>query len=334
MTEVSVKTLSDLGKRLERLFYFGTFLLLACFIQLYFVSAAVHGGKESPEDITVLISKLEENLDRLKSLYEKSTSSANKPRDDASSNKYLEVRRRLGLSESKAPKEDGDETYGEALLKIAASTSRQSIRKRISDLLGSEKSPETLLAELRSLQRELLKRPVSVWGIETPPVFPLKYGDVSYQVPTSFVAVSLMVALAPLLIGWFGSVYMTRQRELLALRMLRDHRAAFPHVLNVLPVVYESFYRKQGFRNVRAQSISRAITRVVSSLARTFVLLLFLVPMWLICTYSVLKLVISSANASWIEITTALFVVAFLLFQAVLLVIQEWIFLWGKEYYV
>ena len=64
--------LFDLGRRVERLLYFGSLLLLACFFELYFVSAAVYTRSESPEGVAELISRFESNSERLKTLYEAS----------------------------------------------------------------------------------------------------------------------------------------------------------------------------------------------------------------------------------------------------------------------
>jgi uncharacterized membrane protein (DUF485 family) len=196
--------------------------------------------------------------------------------------------------------------------------------------------PEKLIATLREKGKLLAAKPVSVWGIETPTSLPFQYGSARYQVPTSFVANALLVALTLTLLGWLGALYMTRQRELLIIRNLTDYRMAFPHVLNVLPAIPESFeeVRENRFRNVRKKQRDRAVNRYVFTVIRASIILVFILPMLIIFTYSVLELTTNSGEVSWGYLGVALLLFLWICVQSLMLLTQEWFILKHKEFFV
>ncbi|MDO8318793.1 hypothetical protein [Rhodoferax sp.] len=329
--------LFGLGRRLERLLYFGSVLLLLCFFELYFVSAAIYSRAESPDGVAELISKFESNKAHLEELFEAArvvqVEKGNLERDA----RYSETRRRLGLPEPSIASNQPKASYKGVVSELIAAVSNHS-RASIEvakHLIDAQKSPEEILATLRKHYQDILKKPINVWGIETPLIVPVQYGTAQYQVPTSFIANALLVGLAPLLIAWFGSLYVTRQRELMILRQVRDYKISFPHVLNILPIVLSSFPMFSGnrFKDAKVQSINRAFSRLATGAVRSFILLLFIAPMGLILAYSAIQLVLVRQDLTWMELIVVSSTAICLLCQAIFLVAQEWIILWGKEYY-
>jgi hypothetical protein len=252
-----ISSLSIFGKRVERLFYFGIVLLLLSFFELYFVSASIYGGKENPKNIERFIARFEPNIDKLWVLFSNPIPSSKEA--ITASQREIRVnatRKLLGLP-SQINETKKTETYSDALNEVVRSAAREAelSQETVGQLVDVNKSPDALFADMRQKQQELLKKPVTVWGIEAPSTVPLLYGNAKYQIPISFIANALLCALAPLLIGWLGSLLMTRQRELLVLRELKDYRLAFPHVLNILPVI---IYSIPAFNAARAISGKRA----------------------------------------------------------------------------
>ncbi len=329
--------LSELGRRIERLLYFGSLLLVVCFFELYFVSATVVDRVETPEAIALVISKFEANKGRLQALYDASKVLVTAAKIDRSAS-FAETRRLLGLPEPPAKIENSDvvETYAEAIAELLSSSRRPGANDDgIKRLIDVKVAPDEIQRRLVQRYQELQKMPVSIWGIETPLVVPVQYGAAQYQIPTSFIAKALLVALAPVLIGWFGSLYVTRQRELLFLRDLRDFKHAFPHVLNILPIVSTrllptSFRRKE----VKTQQFNQSVNRIMSGAVRCFVLMLFVGPMFTIFCYSAGQLLMLRSEMSWFELTFAVIVAFCLGLQIIVLFAQEWIILWRRDYYV
>lgn len=217
------------------------------------------------------------------------------------------------------------------------------------------KPPHEVVAALRERIASAAEKPVQVFGIQTSRLVPLQYGGLDYKIPASFLANVLQFALAPLVIGWLGSLYATRQRELRLIATIHDYKLAFPHILNYLPVIFLDLKRRFGTQEGR---VSREINRVRSAMLRRvalaisvalsqfghifhrgvlltfrwFVLILFAAPMVGFYAYSALTLW-SSANHTfefqYVVVATAIMV---MLVQCIALLMQEWILLYGKEF--
>lgn len=336
MAEGLLKALPELGRRVERLLYFGSVLLLICFLELYFVSAAKYVKTESTESLAVLLEELEKNQPSLVRLYENppqpkvAIAQNQREKDIASLRSQLGIPPKVQVATAKL------ETYAEALFDLVrtSGTSRKVSEETLSILKNANKKPSEIAVDLRKRQQEILLKPVTIWGIETPQVIPMQYAGALYQVPASFVAHALFFALFPLVLGWMASLYVTRQRELMILRSLRDYRVAFPHVLNFFAVDFSRIEPFAGFeKKSRKTRLSlEAQARVLTTLLRSGVLLVFTVPMLFILGYSLFNLF--GDTDSLTVMLFALFAFVWLLIQAVWLVVQEWILLWKKEFIV
>lgn len=336
MSKDIVGALPDLGKRVERLLYFGSLLLLLCCLELYLVSAALYSLDENPADIGALIDRITVALPKLQASHQKIPNVRPTDLKTAKDRRVAETRRQLGLPPQVEVIEEKEETYAEMLKKLGTTTypEKPLHAETLKIVANATQPPEKILAELRARQQALIQRPVTIWGIETPLVMPLQYGGAQYQVPTSFLANSLLLALSPLLIGWLGSLYVTRQRELSIMRGIIDYRQSFPHVLNIVSVDFSAYLpfmrRKKRRKNEGADLL---INRVAAGLLRSSVLLVFAVPMSGILAYCAVQLVVSIRDREYWQLAVLFIFITWIFVQTVLLVAQEWLLLWNKQYY-
>lgn len=328
--------LADLGRRIERLMYFGALLLVACVIEIYVVSTVDYVRSDNPEAFGVLASKLESRQDELQSLFETSRSTSSRAGSEITP-AIQQSRVLLGLPpEHPLPAASRGVSYVSTLNALIVETSRQTgMRESVLSTIGNASHPPAeLIGNARAKQKQLQSRAVVVWGIESPMTLPFQYGSAQYQIPNGVLAVLLLVALVPLCIGWFGSLYFTRQRELFLLRGLTDYKAAFPHMLNVLPINPLSLPSVFDFRHVRIKSKyrSRKVGRVVCALVRTCVLLVFAGPVLSSIGYALVSLLVNGIDISLPWMASFIVIFATLLFQVTALIVQEWILLANKEF--
>ncbi|QYD70082.1 hypothetical protein KZJ38_07155 [Paraburkholderia edwinii] len=316
--------------------YFGALLLVACALQIYMVATVDYIGTDNPAGFSVLSDKIERSQEKLQEMFDAATA-PRRPALTIQSSEVEVTRKHLGLPpEIHAAEPVPNETYSSALSRLVSETALQTGMRStvLSASVDNKKPPLDLIQALRYRQRELEKRPVVVWGIEAPVTLPFQYGAAQYQVPNWVVANLLFIALIPLCIGWLGSLYFTRQRELFLIRKLADYKAAFPHILNILPVIPISLNYVAELRlvNIKRKNRSRAFNRTFYSLLRTLLILIFTTPMLSTLAYSVVGLLFVKNNPSiWVGIV-ALILGIILVAQVTMLVVQEWWLLWGKDF--
>jgi hypothetical protein len=319
--------LSELGRRIERLFYLGALLTVVCAIQLYVVTTLSFIRRDNPASYAVLAEKLQTDLPQLREAFERRAapvSAAPKPSSALDRN-----RARLGLPPALVPSAGPTpRTYHQLIASIISETARYTGLSEVSlESLTDEKNPpDALIDQIRSKARSLAAKPVTVWGIETPITVPLQYGDAKYEVPTSFIATCLRVALAPLVLGWLISFYATRKRELGLIRTSTSYFATFPHLLNLFPLrpAQPSPYWNARVQKQRAIYLDRMFDRVVLSLGRTVTLLIITVPMVLLGAYAESKLAAISEDLGAADIIVPIVVIGLAILSIGASVIQEW----------
>ena len=293
-------------------------------------------GTDNPAGFSVLADKIERNQDKLQEMFD-TVMAPLRPTLAIESSGVQVTRKLLGLPPEVRPTEPvPTETYSSALGRLVLETASQTGMRQtvLSASVDNKRPPSDLVQALRNRQKELEKRPVVVWGIEAPVTLPFQYGAAEYQVPNWVFANLLFIALIPLCIGWFGSVYFTRQRELFLIRNLTDYKAAFPHILNILPVtpISLAYVEEARLVNIKAKNRSRAFSRVFYSLLRTILILIFALPMVFALSYSAAGLFFVKNDPSFLVIIIVLMIGIILLLQVTSLVIQEWWLLWGKNF--
>jgi hypothetical protein len=355
-----VRSLDDLGRRVERLFYIGATLLILCLIEVYLVATVTFVKSENPAAYQILAGKIDSEKSHLSDLYSEFLEKS-KPKSSKQTaadgvlvkSRNAEISRtrvRLGLGPHieippapdpllAAPSPQlSVKTYPQAIDEIFSDASDQSGMDKRSLINGMDlnKDPAIILQSVQARKRELTSKPVMVWGIETPINVPLAYGAAQYQVPTSVLATFLLIVLGPLLTWWFGSLSLTRQRELYDIRHLEDYRFAFPHILNILPVLFYSFpwVWERRLRKSRTKLFDLAFNRVFCAILRSSVILALSVPMLAMFFYSAIQMLDLNSDGGIVKIfVTAIFGLV-MCFQVITLILQEWIILWNVNFRV
>ncbi|MBU9217939.1 hypothetical protein KTD55_28130 [Burkholderia gladioli] len=328
--------LSELGRRIERLMYFGGLLVVACALQVYMVATVNFIGTDNPAAFSVLADRIEESQSRLQDLFSASVAPPTlRPRDTSA--EIAVTRKLLGLPPPELPPEPiAKDTYASSLDRLVLETAAKTGMRPtvLSGRLDTKKPPLDLVKSLRERQKELEKQPIVVWGIEAPITLPFQYGAAQYQVPNWVFANLLFIALLPLCIGWLGSIYFTRQREIFILRKVSDYKVAFPHILNILPIVPMSIDSVADARFVRMKYKyhSRVFNRIFFSLLRSILILVFALPMVFTIGYSALALLFERDSAGILVYILTPIIAVVLVSQVAMLIAQEWWLLWGKEF--
>jgi hypothetical protein len=339
-----------LGRRIERLLFAGILILVACFVEVYFATASARFAADKPsESVQRLVSEIEKDEERLNRLF---TSKPKPPpvskpsssgRLTEQERNVLETRNRLGLPppEPEPPPVERkarltDETYAGRIRDIInkAAIDTGTNPEDISKLVDLKKSPRDIAVALRERLATAAKKPVEVWGIETPRLLEVQYGGLQYKIPASFVATVLAAALAPLLIGWLGSLYITRQRELLIIARLEDYKIAFPHILNLIPVVFENVNKRLGIEEGKRKTIriTRTLNRILLLLFRWFVLGLYTVPMVGMFALATVAFWVVEGQRFTAQIWMLVGLILIMGFQVLNLLSQELVVLWGKDF--
>lgn len=331
-----MNTYSELGRRIERLFYFGAVLVLLCLALVYFVSTTTYMSSRNPNGFAALERNLVGDSESLKNLFnyppaEWKRSSQNSGRD------VQATRAMLGLPlETFSEEPTKVETYRgelESILKRSSAESGVSV-EALSNGIAESMSPDQIIAAVRSRQKLLSETPAKIWGIETPLIVPVEYGAARYAIPASVIANSLLIAMAPLIVWWLGSFQLTRQRELTLIRESESHRYLYPHILNLLPIIYLGApwvgeRERAGRHNQRRE---RILWQTIYSLIRSFVVILISWPILAMYVYSEIQILNLQVDAPIIELVIASVIGLWMCFQALAILVQEWIFLWGKVF--
>lgn len=326
---------SQLGKRIERLFYFGAVLVLLCLALVYFSSTTKYMRSSNPNGFSILEKRLTADLQHLQELYDHPVVASETSPDRMRA--IQETRRKLGLPlEVNTVTHAQTQTYQDELksvIQISSSESGVSVES-LSNGIDATQPPLQIIGVVQGDLKKISETPAEIWGIQTPLVVPVEYGEARYGVPASVVAYSLLIAVAPLIIWWLGSFQLTRQRELIAIRDCDDYKVIFPHILNLFPITYINAPWLAGKERMRRDNYqrSRVAMQVTYSLFRSFVIILISWPMLIMYLYSAIQLLTLQDDLSSLELVVALVVGCWMVVQALYTLLQEWLLLWGKMY--
>ena len=324
--------LLTIGLRIERLLYLGFFLLLICALQVYLTIVAVHFSAKDTRALESLINVLEVNSSRLQSLYEKD-SAFSRPSSDKEA-RVESMRQLLNLPPTRNIDFNDKSTYAsevqELLLKVP---DWYSLRDQLDGVFTVDKEPKALIAALKEHQRRKMPEKGIVLGIETPRHLTLQYGSTDFRFSAQPLATGLLIALYPLVFVWLGSFYITRQRELVAIRKASDHKTAFPHILNFVVVDSSNFLKTIGLsvkqKDVR---VNLVLTRIVTTSIRCIFVVMTVLPLIAGIGYSSVQVSTLLELPGIIDILIAIAFFALSLL-GILAILQEAITLHGKTFY-
>ncbi len=333
------RALFPLGRRVERLIYGGILLIVLCFIETYSTTANRQLAEDrSTRAVSVLLDRLEKKQGDLALLFY-STPQLRQSSKSEREQAVDDTRRKLGLPTlaempRSAPSAE-PQTYSDALGEIVAEIVRNGIAQQqdLEGYIDPKKSPDVLISAVQTQLQRLQSKPTSVWGIETPHLLQLQYAGLDYKFPFGFISGVLAIALAPLIVGWLGALYATRQRELVLISAIEDYKLAFPHILNLLPVVFSMTERLVTRPTpIKTQTITRKINQALLLLYRLLVILVLALPLVVgfSCSLSQLWAVVNSVSYLFY---LGIFMVTVMCIQLLSLLLQEDIFLRGKQFY-
>lgn len=280
-----MKTLADMGRRVERLLYFWLFLVLLNFVVAYLAAAASYILDTDNRAIDELINSVEKNKAELQARFDHES----KPLKPERERDIRIAKQRLLLNLPPVTTQsdnDQEKSYRKLLTEIFIPISvRHKLTQEIKNKFDIANPPEKIIKELRELSESSSKKSASILGIETPSSLSFQYGATDFKVPAPYLALALLTISLPLAVVWLGSFYITRQRELLLIRKARDHKLTFPHILNWL--VFQLSYTDYGFdgqqdlsrkQKIRTLKITKFSTALFRSFIATSISSLILVP--------------------------------------------------------
>lgn len=324
--------LFSLGRRIERLLYFGFVLLLLCALEVYLAAAAAYFSATDTRSLDALVAQIESDESELQKLYDASK----RPRHLSSEREraVASMRKSLGLPPRPADPLDNVPTYRSRLHDILVSVPEWwSADDSVGGILGTDKAPQQIVAALRELRARKIRDRGTVLGIETPRLLTLQYGSAEFRVSAQPLAGGLLTALYPLSVVWLGSFYITRQRELVGIRASRDFKEAFPHVLNFVAVDFSELWRRRGVRmkpkDVRFNS---SFVGALTTAFRCSFVLVAVAPLVIGLGYSSV-LLFSLTSPSWAIVLLAGLAYIVVGCGGVALVVQEAFGLYGKTFY-
>ena len=245
-------SLSNLGRRYERLLFFAAPLALASILTLFVVFASNTQIERSTarcyESAASLIETKKDEADEAWNLYAKSKTST------AAKIDYVFKLRKILI----------DTRLGSSCWAIVI----EEVELRALDGI------EALMTSLRTDSKRLFATPVRYPGVELPEKATVSLLGTAATIDLQLFVSMLQVVLAPLLLLWLGSLYNTRYRESLLIGRAKLVTEVFPHLINVYPAVrYPEPRRRSYFKPYLSHLFA-----VMYTLTRVALLLMFVGP--------------------------------------------------------
>lgn len=280
-----MKILAEMGRRVERLLYFWLFLVFLNLVVAYLAAAASYILDKDNRAIDGIIDAVESHQAELQARF-------NRESQPLKSERERDVRVAKQRSLLNLPPEttrsdvDSEKSYRALLAEILIPVSvRYKLTPDIKNKLDEGSPPEKIVKDLQELSVLLGKKSASILGIETPSSLSFQYGASDLKIEAPYLALALLAISLPLAVVWLGSFHITRQRELLLISKVRDHKSTFPHILNwfvlqLNPADYgfdenRDFTKKQKIRALKFLRFATTLFRCFIALS---ISLLILVP--------------------------------------------------------
>jgi hypothetical protein len=245
-------SLSNLGRRYERLLFFAAPLALASILTLFVVFASNTQIERSTarcyESAASLIETKKDEAEDAWRDYTKSRRSTEAKIDYVFKVRKLLIDTRIGSA-----------CWTMVLEEVE--------RRSLGGIDG-------LVNGLRADSKRLFATPVRYPGVELPDKATVSLLGTKASIDLQLFVSMLQVVLAPLLLLWLGSLYNTRYRETLLIGRAKVVTEVFPHLINVYPAVrYPEPRRRSYFKPYLAQLFA-----VMYTLMRVALLLMFIGP--------------------------------------------------------
>ena len=100
----------------------------------------------------------------------------------------------------------------------------------------SDQSPRQLMMSLTNEADKIRRARFTSLGIELPEKSKISVFGTDINIETSTYLTLMQISLAPILILWLGSIYVTRYRESLLIKDAKSISDLFPHIINIYPI--------------------------------------------------------------------------------------------------
>lgn len=121
------------------------------------------------------------------------------------------------------------------------------------DLIRKNKDLQFIMKSIEEQITSINSGSVKVFDVDTPVQVPFSLGDVKTKVSIYNIHFVSLVVLPLFLIVWFGSIVITRARELFFLRLSGDLMSTYPHFLNIFCFIDE--FAMTGKENIKLYSV-------------------------------------------------------------------------------
>lgn len=329
-----------IGKRLERILFAGVLLTGLCFVELYMVTADIAYSRDSETSaIDSFLEGLERNTETLSILFNKKPEAVTATRPEpvispSATEKHARAiaasRMKLGLPPVAKREEDALEpqantqqrplTYTKILEDIVTEAENQSHASKgtLKQFINPSLSPDDLKKKAKDIRNTLENKPFSVWGIQSPRRIGVAYAGSNFELQYNFISIALISIISPFMAGWISMLYVTRQREIHAIRSERKLSIIFPHILNIIPVNYNKLSGKFP------REIDKKFSVVVYAIIRMIIMALVISPMIWLHTHATFILWDFMDNKF-----IYMFFIVYTLLQGLLVIIQDGYFFKG-----
>lgn len=218
-------SLSNLGRRYERLLFFAAPLALASILTLFVVFASnTQGERSTARCYEVAASMVEVKKDQADNAW---NTYIEKKRSNLAKIDYVHTLRRLLI----------DTRIGSTCWDIVL----DEVERRSSNGI------DAFVSSLRDDSKHLLSTPVRYPGVELPEKATIGLLGTNVSINLQLFISMLQIVLAPLLLLWLGSLYNTRYRETLLIGRAKLVTEVFPHLINVYPAVRYPEPRRRSY---------------------------------------------------------------------------------------
>jgi hypothetical protein len=135
-----------------------------------------------------------------------------------------------------------------------------------------KKEPQEISTDLRSKAKEILQTPASAYGISIPVLVDMPIGNSHVTSNLESIALISRIALAPVIILWLGNYLGTRYRELVVIAHTQSIMNIYPHLLNSFGTVDDLIVRKSNAKSNRLFQTS------IPTLARIIMIIIMIFP--------------------------------------------------------
>ena len=258
----AMKNLYALGKRIERLLMLAGPLAFFCLLFLFIsYSNTAQIETQIVERLRFAADAVFENISELENKY-KLIKQAPKNLQDFNRTAYNFQLKNIVLQADRSTRSlsslGGYAAYSETISPRIVSKGDQPPRQFVI----------SLIEEAEKLRKT---RPTSL-GIELPEKAKISVFGTDINIETSTYLTLMQVSLAPVLILWLGSIYVTRYRESLLIKDAKSISDLFPHIINIYPIGKIPDLKKRSW----IKYYSRYLIFLIYFLLRVLFLLIFI----------------------------------------------------------